>query len=84
MWKLYFKLKGVKPGKIFVHQYGMLDFAGDALPVEVCKKLYDKKYPFLELTEKGKEKFYPKEMQKKKGRGDNKIQGDKTIVTKER
>ena len=72
-WTDYFKLIKLVPGVVVVPGHGKIDFRKANLPVEVCKKLYDSGFPYLELTEEGKEKLY--------GRQENKP-ADKTTKLK--
>jgi hypothetical protein len=57
MWRRYFKLVKLVPGKVIVQGYGTLDFAGD-IPVETCKALYETDFEFLEITALGKKELY--------------------------
>lgn len=57
MWRRYFKLVKLAPGKVIVQGYGTLDFAGD-VPVETCKALYETDFEYLEITEEGKRVLY--------------------------
>lgn len=57
MWRRYFKLVKLVPGKVIVQGYGTLDFAGD-VPLETCKALYETDFEFLEITELGKKELY--------------------------
>lgn len=59
MWKTYFKLKGLKPGKVFVPNFGEVDFSVDNLPVETVQAIYEAGHDLLELTPEGKTKLYP-------------------------
>lgn len=61
MWRNYFKLIRINPGKVVVPGHGKIDFARDNLPVELCLKLYESGFPYLELTKEGKEKFAQKQ-----------------------
>jgi hypothetical protein len=58
MWRRYFKLVKLVPGKVIVQGYGTLDFSRDDVPVEVCKALYEADFEFLEITEEGKAALY--------------------------
>ena len=40
-----------------VFPYGTIDFSKDNLSVDMLKKLYDKKFRYLEITPLGKEKL---------------------------
>ena len=70
MWRKYFKLVHIKPGKMVVFPHGTIDFSKDNLSVDFLKSLYDKKFRYLELTTLGKEELYgvltPKSSSKKK------------------
>lgn len=57
MWRRYFKLVKLVPGKVIVQGHGTIDFAGD-VPVELCQKLYEEDFEFLEITEEGKKELY--------------------------
>ncbi len=58
MWHQYFKVKKIRPGRVVVPGHGTLDFSKSNIPVAVCQELYEKEFPYLELTELGKEKLY--------------------------
>lgn len=60
MWKTYFKVVGIVPGEVIVQGYGKIDFASDSVPVETCLDLFEKDFIYLDITEKGKVKFYGK------------------------
>jgi len=57
MWRRYFKLVKLVPGKVIVQGYGTLDFSG-SVPIEVCKELYENDFEFLEITDEGKRELY--------------------------
>ena len=57
MWQVYFKVKGIIPGRVVVPGYGTLDFSKKNLSLKVCKELHDKGFPYLEMTEEGKTKY---------------------------
>lgn len=38
--------------------FGVIDFSSDSIPIEILKALYEYKFPYLELTEKGKTELY--------------------------
>lgn len=57
MWRKYFKLVKLVPGKVIVQGHGTIDFAGE-VPVELCQKLYEEDFEFLEITEEGKRVLY--------------------------
>jgi len=58
MWRRYFKLVKLLPGKVIVQGYGTLDFSRDDILVETCKALYETDFDFLEITEEGKRELY--------------------------
>lgn len=64
MWRKYFKLKGLVPGKVVVPVHGTIDFSG-TVPVETCKELYEDDWPFLDITDEGKQVLYGIETQAK-------------------
>ena len=59
MWKRYFKFIKLKPGKVVTAQFGEIDFSADNIGIEIIQALYENGFPYLELTEQGKVKFYP-------------------------
>jgi hypothetical protein len=58
MWREYFKLVKIVPGKVIVFGFGEIDFSSDKIPVETCKKLYEADCHYLEITKKGEEELY--------------------------
>ena len=73
MWRKYFKFIKLVPGRVKVKGHGVIDFSKDNLSIELLKTLHDNKFPYLKLTEEGKEKLYgiqkPKSKQKKNTSG---------------
>lgn len=57
MWRRYFKLVKLVPGKVIVQGHGTIDFAGD-VSVELCQQLWENDFEFLEITEEGKRELY--------------------------
>ena len=57
MWRRYFKLVKLVPGKVIVQGHGTIDFAGN-VSVELCQKLYEEDFEFLQITEEGKQLLY--------------------------
>lgn len=57
LWRRYFKLVKLVPGKVIVQGHGTIDFAGD-VPVALCQQLYEEDFEFLEITEEGKKELY--------------------------
>jgi len=58
MWKNYFKMIKLVPGRVVVPGHGTIDFSRDDLPVEIIQKLYEEDFPYLELTPEGKKEIY--------------------------
>jgi len=58
MWKKYFKVVRLVPGEVVVPGYGTIDFSKDNISVEVCCKLFESDFPYLAITEEGKDFLY--------------------------
>lgn len=58
MWTEYFRMKGVRRGRIITPSHGELDFSQDDIPTEICLELFENDFPYLEITPEGKKKFY--------------------------
>ena len=58
MWTQYFNFIKLRRGRVIVPFHGEIDFSRDDIPLEICKELYDKMFPYLELTELGKSELY--------------------------
>ena len=58
MWQDYFKVKGIRPGRVVTFRHGTLDFSNPKLPLQTIFELYEEDFPYLVITAKGKEKFY--------------------------
>lgn len=58
MWKKYFKVIKVRPGRILTSSHGELDFSADNISIEICQQLYEDDFPYLEITEEGKRELY--------------------------
>ncbi len=58
MWKKYFKVVKLVPGQVVVPGYGTIDFSKDNISVEVCQKLFESDFPYLAITEEGKNFLY--------------------------
>lgn len=58
MWTEYFKLKGLKPGRVITALFGEVDFARPDLPLEKVQSLYENDFPYLEPTEKALTELY--------------------------
>lgn len=66
MWREYFKLVKLIPGRVIIHGFGDIDFSSSKLSIETCKKLFEADSPYLEITDKGKEVLYGKKPEKPK------------------
>ena len=58
MWTQYFNFIKLRRGRVIVPFHGEIDFSRDDIPLEICKELFDKGFPYLELTELGKKELY--------------------------
>jgi hypothetical protein len=58
MWTQYFNFIKLLRGRVIVPIHGEIDFSRDDIPLEICKELFDKGFPYLELTELGKKELY--------------------------
>ena len=58
MWKKYFKVVKLVPGEVVVPGHGVIDFSKDNISVEVCQKLFESDFPYLAITEEGKDFLY--------------------------
>ena len=58
MWTKYFNFIKLRRGRVIVPYHGEIDFSRDDIPLEICKDLYEKGFPYLELTELGKSELY--------------------------
>ena len=58
MWKKYFKVVKLVPGEVVVPGYGTIDFSKDNISVEVCQNLLESDFPYLAITEEGKNFLY--------------------------
>jgi hypothetical protein len=47
----------LRRGRVIVSFHGEIDFSRDDIPIEICKELYEKGFPYLELTEFGKKEL---------------------------
>ncbi len=57
MWQVYFKVKGIQPGRVVTPRHGCLDFSRRDIPFETIKELYESGFPYLALTPRGKKKL---------------------------
>ena len=58
MWTKYFNFIKLRRGRVIVPIHGEIDFSRDDIPLEICKELFDKGFPYLELTKEGKSELY--------------------------
>ena len=58
MWKDYFKLIRLKPGKVITFLCGEVDFSKPNLSLEVLMKLWESDFPYLQITVLGKQELY--------------------------
>ena len=58
MWTDYFKFVKLRRGRVITPSHGEIDFSRDDIPLETCKELFDRAFPYLELTELGKRELY--------------------------
>lgn len=58
MWQKYFKVINIVPGRVVVPGHGTIDFSRSDLPLEMVKELYENDFPYLDITEEGKEVIY--------------------------
>jgi hypothetical protein len=58
MWKKYFKVINIVPGRVLIHGHGIVDFSRDDLPLEFVKNLYEDDCRYLDITSEGKEVIY--------------------------
>jgi hypothetical protein len=50
---LYFKLNGIKPGRVVTARFGVIDFSRP-VDLETLKLLFHEGFPYLKLTSEGK------------------------------
>jgi hypothetical protein len=58
MWTRYFNFIKLRHGRVIVPIHGEIDFSRDDIPLEICKELFDKSFPYLELFELGKKELF--------------------------
>lgn len=58
MWRKYFDIVKIVPGRVVTQQFGVIDFSSDRVPVETCKTLFEEDFPYLQITEAGKSELY--------------------------
>jgi hypothetical protein len=58
MWRKYFRLVRLVPGKVVVPKFGIIDFRHDDLSVDLCKTLFEKDFEYLDITPLGEAEFY--------------------------
>jgi hypothetical protein len=58
MWTDHFRFIKLRRGRVITPSHGEIDFCRDDISVETCKELYEKGFPYLELTELGKREMF--------------------------
>jgi len=58
MWTKYFNFIKLRCGRVIVPIHGEIDFSRDDIPLEICKELFEKGFPYLKLTELGKRELF--------------------------
>jgi hypothetical protein len=58
MWTNYFIFIKLRRGRVIVPVHGEIDFSRDDIPLEICKELFEKGFPYLELTALGKSELF--------------------------
>lgn len=58
MWKKYFRVVRIVPGKVVTAKFGTIDFSSDKVSVETCKALFEDDFPYLDITDLGKDELY--------------------------
>jgi hypothetical protein len=61
MWTNYFNFIKLRRGRVIVPIHGEIDFSRDDIPLEICKELFDRGFPYLELTALGKQELCPQQ-----------------------
>ena len=57
MWTQYFNFIKLRRGRVITPSHGEIDFIRDDISTEICKELFEKGFPYLELTELGEQEF---------------------------
>ena len=58
-WTTYYKVVGIKPGKVVIPGTGEVDLSDEKLSLDMVRRIHNKGCHFLELTEEGKKMFSP-------------------------
>jgi len=58
MWRKYFNVVKVVPGRIVTPRHGTIDLSADNLPIETLKELYEADWPYIEITDEGMKELY--------------------------
>lgn len=58
MWKAHFKVVGIVPGEVIIPGYGKIDFKSESLSEDMCLELVENDFPYLAMTNDGKDFFY--------------------------
>jgi hypothetical protein len=58
MWRKYFIVVKVVPGRIKTPRHGLIDLSSDNLSIETLKELYEEDWPYIEITAAGRNFLY--------------------------
>ena len=58
MWRKYFKIKGIRPGKVVFPGFGTIDFTNNNIDVDLLRRIFEADMPYLEMTLEGMDYFY--------------------------
>ena len=58
MWQKYFQVVKIKPGRVDTALLGIIDLRQPNIPLEKIIKLYESDFPYLEITDLGKQEVY--------------------------
>lgn len=79
MWTKYFKMVGIRRGRVITPRHGEIDFNRDDISVEICQQLYEEDFPYLEITEEGKKELYGAEKEEPTSTASRSV-GDPPII----
>lgn len=58
MWRKYFKVVKVVPGRIKTPRHGIIDLSRDDLNVATLKELFEEDWPYIQITSEGMIELY--------------------------
>jgi hypothetical protein len=58
MWRKYFTVVKVVPGRIKTPRHGIIDLSRDDLSLAVLKELYEEDWPYIQITNEGMKELY--------------------------